>query len=421
VYDRWVNDPLELFTVIYPKGAAVLQMMRHQLGDSVFWAAMHRYTVDHAYASVTTADLEHAFEQTSGRDFSTFFRQWVYGAGMPAVRVTAAYDSMAKQVTFTARQVQPRDSLTGFFDTPVDVAVFTDHGITHGVVNVHGEESTGSMPVDGPPRGYRWDVGRWVLEVYDFPRSASMLTYQLQHDSDVAGRLEAVSLLHGDPAVAAAARNDAVWAVRSAAAAELSDPKALVAILHDRDSRVRSAAAKALGARGVSTPDVVVGLKEIVAADSSLYVRGNAIEALARLDTAAAMPMIRTMLAVDSWTDIERTAALRALSLTHSSDAFNLASHLLAPPASRFTRLRALETLVVSARESGRQSDAAAELAPLLDDTDLFIREAVARSLGTLGVASSTGALESRKRVEAVGAVLTAIDDALTTIHSTKQ
>ena len=421
VYDRWVNDPLELFTVIYPKGAAVLQMLRHQLGDSLFWTAMHRYTVDHAFASVTTADLEHEFEQTTGRDLSTFFRQWIYGAGMPAIRVSATYDTATKHVTFTARQVQPRDSLTGFFDTPVDVAVFTDHGVTRGVVNVHGEESTGIIPVDGPPRGYRWDVGQWVLEVYDFPRSTAMLTFQLQHDSDVAGRLEAVRLLHGDPSVATAARTDPDWSVRAAAAAELSDARALVMVLRDRDSRVRSAAAKALAAGGFSTQEVLVDLKEVVVVDSSLYVRGNALEALARLDTATAMPMIRSMLGMDSWTDIERTSALHALSLTRSPDAFTLASHYAAPGASRFARLAALEPLVASARETSREADAATELAPFLDDPDLFIRQAVAQALGTLKVASSTGALESRKRVEAVGAVLTAIDDALTAIRSGKQ
>ena len=421
VYDRWVNDPLELFTVIYPKGAAVLQMLRHQLSDSLFWTAMHRYTVDHAFASVTTADLEHAFEQTSGRDLSTFFHQWIYGAGMPAIRVSATYDSVAHQVTFTARQVQPRDSLTDFFDAPVDVAVFTDHGETHGVVNLHGELSTGTIAVDGVPRAYRWDVGRWLLEVYDFPRSASMLTYQLQHDSDGAGRLEAVKLLHGDPAVANMARNDPDWSVRSAAALELSDPKTLVAALSDHDSRVRSAAAKALGAGGFATQDVIVGLKEVVSADSSLFVRGHALESLAKLDTAAAMPMIRIMLGVDSWTDIERTAALHALLLTHSGDAFALASHYAASGNSRAARLAAIEDLVVSAGETSRQADAATELAPFLDDPDLFIRQAIAQSLGSLRVPSSTGALESRKRVEAVGTVLTAIDDALLAIRSGKQ
>lgn len=34
---------------IYPRGAAVLQMLRHELGDSPFWAAIGRYTKRHAY------------------------------------------------------------------------------------------------------------------------------------------------------------------------------------------------------------------------------------------------------------------------------------------------------------------------------------------------------------------------------------
>jgi HEAT repeat protein len=243
----------------------------------------------------------------------------------------------------------------------------------------------------------------------------------LQHDTDVAGRLEAVELLHADPAVANAARNDPDWGVRAAAAAELTDAKSLVAMLHDRDSRVRSASAKALAVAGLSGQDVIVSLKEVVSGDSSLFVRGTALVALARLDTTAALPMIRSMLTMDSWTDVERSAALRALALTHSPDAFTLASHFVAPTASRFARLAAIETLVASGRETSLKDSVAKELSPDLDDPDLFVREAVARSLGALAVPSSAPALESRKRVEASGFVLTAIDDALTAIRSGKQ
>jgi aminopeptidase N len=435
VYDHWVNDPLELFTVIYPKGAAVLQMLRHQLGDSLFWAGMHRYTVDHALGVVKTPDFEHSMDQGTGHDLTTFFKQWVYGAGMPAFRVSATYDSVAHQVTFTARQVQPRDSLTGFFDAPVDVAVFTDHGEIRGTVRVHGgaepcptdsdsssakrcDESTGIVAVDGPPRAYRWDVGGWLLEVYDFPRSQAMLEYQLAHDDDVAGRLEAVKLLGPD---ATAAVNDGDWGVRAAAAEALTDPKALVALLHDHDSRVRSAAATTLGTSGASGPDVIAGLRDIATNDSSLFARGYALTALARLDTSVAMPLIRNALTEDSWIDMDRDAALRALTLTKSPDAFALASRFLQPGASRFARLAAMRPLVELAKATGRQDTVAAELSPFLDDPDLFIREAVAKSLGALAVPSSAAALESRKRIEAVGSVLTAIDDALTAIRTGKQ
>src|ERR1700722_10200590 len=285
VYDRYVTDPLELFLSghIYPKGATVLQMLRHQLGDSLFWSAMHRYTVDHALSTAETADLEKAFTETTGRDLSGFFKQWVYQAGLPAFRASYSVDSAQHQVTLVARQVQPRDSLTGFFDASVDVAVLTDAGPVRGVMPVHGDSSSVTLTVSAVPRAVRWDTGRWLLQVYDFPRPTAMLAYQLEHD-EVTGRIEAVDLLRQRPAdpaavaaLAAAATHDAFWDVRAAAVAALpatASVDALGIASHDADSRVRQAAARALGpARGTAR------LHEMAQGDSSLYVRSAALMA----------------------------------------------------------------------------------------------------------------------------------------------
>ncbi|HYS69558.1 MAG TPA: M1 family metallopeptidase, partial [Gemmatimonadaceae bacterium] len=130
VWNRWVNDPIEVFFSghIYPKGATILQMLRHQLGDALFWKAMNHYTTSHAYGNVVTADLEKAFEETTGKDYKPFFDQWVYGAGFPVFQVSYLYDRAASRLVIDAREVQPRDSLTGFFDVDVDVEARTDSG-----------------------------------------------------------------------------------------------------------------------------------------------------------------------------------------------------------------------------------------------------------------------------------------------------
>ena len=60
---------------IYPKGATILQMLRHHLGDERFRRAMNAYTTRHAYQNVVTDDLQRAFEQSTGEDFGPFFRQ----------------------------------------------------------------------------------------------------------------------------------------------------------------------------------------------------------------------------------------------------------------------------------------------------------------------------------------------------------
>ena len=127
VYDRWEKDPIEVFFSghIYPKGALVLQMLRHKFGDALFWASMHRYVVEHEYQNVVTDDLRRAFEETTHQDLKPFFDQWVYGAGFPVFQVDYSYDPGTRQLTLLANEVQPRDSLTGYFDADVDVEART--------------------------------------------------------------------------------------------------------------------------------------------------------------------------------------------------------------------------------------------------------------------------------------------------------
>jgi aminopeptidase N len=421
VYDRYVDDPIELFFSghIYQKGASVLQMLRHTLGDSLFWAGMHRYTVDHAFGNASSADLEHAFEQATGRDLSPFFKQWVYGAGLPAFRVSYAIDSAAHTVTLVARQVQPRDSLTGLFDADVDVAVLTDGGVVTGVMPVRGDSASVTLAVAGTPRAVRWDTGRWLLQVYDFPRPTAMLVYQLAHDS-IAGRLEAVGLLAQrvtEPAAVAAlsdaATHDRNWDVRAEAAAVLpasAGNEVLFAVSRDPDSRVRQAATRTLGAARVTGR-----LHDIYQSDSSLYVRGAALVALAGVDTAAALPLIHDALTHDSWIDILRTQGLRALAITRSPEAFQTAEAYLGPQTMRQTRLAAISLLVATA--TGREGDAAGRLVPLLNDDDLFVRAGVADALGRLRALGSLGPLQARRAVEADGRVVQSLDAAITALQ----
>jgi aminopeptidase N len=421
VYDRYVSDPIELFFTghIYQKGASVLEMLRHQLGDSLFWAGMHRYTVDHAFGNATSADLEHAFEQATGRDLSGFFQQWVFGAGLPAFRVTYAIDSAAHTVTLVARQVQPRDSLTGYFDANVDVAVLTDGGTVQGVMPVHGDSSSVTLSVSGAPKAIRWDTGRWLLDVYDFPRPTDMLAYQLAHDG-VAGRLEAVALLKERPtepaavaALSAAATRDAFWNVRAGAVAALpasAGNEVLYAVSRDADSRVRQVAATTLGRARVTGR-----LHDMVQSDSSLYVRGAALLALAATDTTAALPLIHEALSHDSWMDMLRTQALKALAITQSPDAFQTAELYLSPSTMRQTRLAAVALLVSTA--SGREGEVSGTLVPLLNDDDSFMRSAAADALGHLRVLGSLGPLQGRRAIESDGRVVQSLDQAITALQ----
>lgn len=424
VYDRWVTDPFELFFSghIYPKGATVLQMLRHQLGDSVFWRAMNRYTTRNALGNVVSDDLRRAFEETTGRSFARFFDRWVYGAGFPIYQVSYGWDGATRTLSLEAREIQQRDSLTGYFDPDVDVEILTDSGPVRGVVQVREGVGRGRFQLPGEPRSARWDKGNWLLDVTDFPRPTTWLAWQLAHDDDVAGRAEAVDLLRSRVEELVAQRalaqgvRDASWFVRSRAVRALADrgrePIPAAAILEgtrDADPRVREAAASALSSLRSTTASTRA--RELASSDSSLYVQGAALSALATLDGVGALDDIRRALARDSWLDLSRTQAVNALALIDSPEAVALIEPFLAEGTHRYTRVAAIAALVT--RSKGREAELAARLAPLLDSDDLFVRIAAAGALGTLGAPSGVAALERRKGVEAESRVINALDAAL--------
>lgn len=62
----------------YYKGAIFMDALRRELGDTVFWNGLRRYTMAHAGASVTSRDLQTAMEQAAGRKLDVLFGKWVY-------------------------------------------------------------------------------------------------------------------------------------------------------------------------------------------------------------------------------------------------------------------------------------------------------------------------------------------------------
>ncbi len=430
VYGRWAADPAEVYFSghIYPRGASVLQMLRRMLGDSTLRVGIHRYLRAHPYQSVTSADLRRALEESSGIDLSRFFAQWVYGAGVPAFRVSWAFDSVRNEVALTAVQVQPRDSLTGLFHADVDVEVLTDSGVVRQVAAVRSETTLVVVPVPAPPRSIRWDAGDWLLDLADFPRPTPMLAWQLAHDSDVLGRVEAIEALATRLETEALAWNavvraldDSLWMVRARAVAMLgpivTQDSARVAVLRatrDSDTRVREAAALAL-ARATGNPEAVGRLRALATGDRSWWVRAAAMRAMVGVDSAVAMDVARDLLRREEWRDLARVAALEGLARIRSAESRALIlEHIGEGP--RQGRVAAINALAAH----GTRGDTAGSrvLVPMLDDLDPFIRAAVAGALGRVGDGSTVAALQTRRAVEQEPRVRNAIDQAVRRLGS---
>lgn len=124
----------ELFSrTVYDKGAFVLHMLRHVMGDTAFFNAMLNYKNAFAFGNATTEDFRDICEVEYGGDLDWFFDQWVYGRYRPSYEF-AWSDSAAVNnhiVTLILDQVQTN---TGLFKMPLDVLLTTLSGDTTYVV-----------------------------------------------------------------------------------------------------------------------------------------------------------------------------------------------------------------------------------------------------------------------------------------------
>jgi aminopeptidase N len=88
-----VHHPDEISTlfdpsIVYAKGARLLDMLRAYVGDDTFRLALHSYFKQHAYQNTTGNDLWNAISTKTGTDISAFMRPWLEQSGMPIVHVT---------------------------------------------------------------------------------------------------------------------------------------------------------------------------------------------------------------------------------------------------------------------------------------------------------------------------------------------
>src|SRR4029450_5666688 len=91
----------------YVKGALVLHMIRHFLGEADFDRMIAAYLAKHADSNVDPGDLKEAIERAAGRNLSWFFEDWIVGGGgHPRFEVAYRWSAGRKQVDLTAKKIQ---------------------------------------------------------------------------------------------------------------------------------------------------------------------------------------------------------------------------------------------------------------------------------------------------------------------------
>ncbi|PKF73242.1 M1 family aminopeptidase [Chryseobacterium sp. PMSZPI] len=106
----------------YAKGGYVLRMLKWVLGDTAFYQALKDYHARPAlaYNYVKTSDLNASLLQSTGKDFTEFFNDWIYGEGYPTY--TIKWKQASNQIVFTVSQAQSSPTVS-FFEMPLPIKV----------------------------------------------------------------------------------------------------------------------------------------------------------------------------------------------------------------------------------------------------------------------------------------------------------
>lgn len=437
----------------YEKGACVLHMLRHELGDDAFFRSLARYLGKFAFGVAEANDFKTAIEEATGRNLHWFFDQWIYSAGYPELEVEYEWQRERKMLRLAVKQVQEREAKADdgsdavpVFRFPAEIEVVTidsesvieteQRASYH--VTIEKEEQEFYFPCESKPRLVVFDKGHRVFKLMRFPKSLQELKYQLQHDTDAMGRVRAARELgeyKGEESVGAleaAIHGHDFWAVRMAAALSLGEiggeiggerarDVLLNAYRNGDDARVRRGAAWALGriAKEQRAASALDALRDAVD-DRSYFVGVAAIRALAHVGNDRAYDILNTALTRDSWQEVLRAAVFHGLGQAKEKRGLDLAlkhSKYGEPVSVRVAAIAALGMLGKELNKDKADDRVVDYLIELLKDKSIRARVASVRALGKIGNPRALQPLREAEQRECLDQMRAALQDAIAALE----
>ncbi|GGA98165.1 M1 family aminopeptidase [Puia dinghuensis] len=290
-------DADDLFDDIsYNKGAAILTMLQHCLGDSAFFAGLNLYLRTNAFKPAEVHQLRLAMEEVSGQDLNWFFNQWYFGAGHPKVRIDYNYDSVAGKVSVFIAQEQGHP-----FIVPLVIDVYETAGKKRYPVWLRQEKDTFSFACTERPALVNVDAEKVIVWEKSDHKTLAGFAYQYDHAGNYVDRREAIAacLPHPEDPLAltvikkgltdryAGIREFALLGLVRAGDTVKKAMESIVATLARQDSNalVRRFALRLLPDYGSKYKPVIVAELD----DSSYSAAGEALYALGRLDSVSAL------------------------------------------------------------------------------------------------------------------------------------
>jgi len=158
---------------VYDKGAWVLHMLRHHIGDEAFFNSLRAYydDPDLAHAHANTEDFRDICEAVSGQDLHDFFDDWIYGEYYPRYSFSwLAEPGASGEYNVFVHIDQTQSSNPQVFDMPVDIGIRRFNGVVDTFLvynNQRSQEFMLTVTDNSAPQAVIIDPSNWILDYHN--------------------------------------------------------------------------------------------------------------------------------------------------------------------------------------------------------------------------------------------------------------
>jgi len=158
VVDASIKDPKKVLSRnTYQKGSWVLNMLRHQLGDAVFWEGIKRYYATYKDGNAMSSDFQKIMEEVSGKELNEFFEQWLYVKGYPELKWGWKYNK--GELKISVKQLQKHHT----FKFPIEFGIKNGNDTEIISFNVENASETFEIALKNKPESVVIDPEFWLL------------------------------------------------------------------------------------------------------------------------------------------------------------------------------------------------------------------------------------------------------------------
>ncbi|MDO9371978.1 MAG: M1 family aminopeptidase [Gammaproteobacteria bacterium] len=159
-------------TIGYHKAAFLFLMLRDKIGAQAFDAGLQAFWKEQQFKTASWTDLQHAFEQSSGKNLNDFFHQWLSRRGAPLLGVEDIQSTVQGekyQVSFTLTQPTPAYNLR------VPVVIKTAQGDKEHLIEFMQIKTRYTLDVDAAPQSLTLDPDLRLFRTLDAVELPSIL------------------------------------------------------------------------------------------------------------------------------------------------------------------------------------------------------------------------------------------------------